>query len=70
MQAELDRLPWQTLDQSAYLEYAEALPVAVQPKEEDVSVIHKQFYSAMEALWHKHQPSYTVYKDVKLVMQD
>ena len=42
----------------------------VQPKEEDVSIVHKQFYTALEALWHKHQPSYPVYKDVKLVMQD
>ena len=42
----------------------------VQPKEEDVSVVQKQFYNALEALWHKHQPSYPEYKDVKLVMQD
>ena len=42
----------------------------VQPNEEDVSAVHKQFYNALEALWHKHQPSYPVYKDVKLVMQD
>ena len=42
----------------------------LQPEEEEVSAIHKQFYAALEALWHKHQPSYPDYRDVKLVMHD
>ena len=42
----------------------------MQPKEEDVSVLHKQFYDSLEALWHKYQPSYPVYRDVKLVMHE
>ncbi|CAK0784954.1 hypothetical protein CVIRNUC_008159 [Coccomyxa viridis] len=45
-------------------------PVGEQPREADVSAIHKQFYDALEALWHKHQPSYPDYSDVKLVMHD
>ena len=44
--------------------------LTVQPNEEDVSAVHKKFYNALEALWYKHQPSYPVYRDVKLVMQD
>jgi hypothetical protein len=42
----------------------------VQPKEEDVDVIHKEFYRSLEGLWYKHQPSYPGYKDVTLVMHD
>lgn len=30
--------------------------------------MHKQFYESLEKLWHKYQPSYAPYKDVKLVM--
>ena len=39
-----------------------------QASQEQVDAVHKRFYDAMEAMWHKHQPSFPEYKDVKLVM--
>ena len=40
----------------------------VQASQEQVDAVHKRFYDALEAMWHKHQPSFPEYKDVKLVM--
>lgn len=39
-----------------------------QVSEEQVAALHKKFYEAVAELWHKYQPSFPAYKDVKLVM--
>ncbi len=30
--------------------------------------MHKEFYESIERMYHKYQPSFPAYKDVKLVM--
>ncbi|CAL8469789.1 g9331 [Coccomyxa elongata] len=37
-------------------------------RQEQVALMHKQFYDSIERLYHKYQPSFPSYKDVRLVM--
>ena len=39
-----------------------------QVSQELVDAMHTRFYEALEAMWHRHQPGFAEYKDIKLVM--
>uniref|UniRef100_A0A1D2A7N3 Diacylglycerol O-acyltransferase n=1 Tax=Auxenochlorella protothecoides TaxID=3075 RepID=A0A1D2A7N3_AUXPR len=41
-----------------------------EPTQEQVDTVHAAFYDAMQALWHKHAPSFPGYDDVKFVLVD